>query len=281
MEHAPSQKFAIRLSYLGKNYCGWQKQNKDPEKAPKLPSIQETIEAAVSKMCSEPIRIIGSGRTDAGVNAVGQVAHFRVHDFKFDSNIIKRGLNSLLPEDIRVMEARVVKEEFHAQQSAIKKQYSYFFQQGPAPLPHLMANTWWIQKALNVEAMHSAIQVLLGEHDFKSFQASGADLAKSTVRTILEAEVSRLPLPDYPGCDLNEIGFSMVRIRLVGTGFLKQMVRGIAGTLLQMGENYRNSSEMADILVSKDRKKVGPTAPSKGLTLERVWYKPDVYGNTN
>jgi tRNA pseudouridine(38-40) synthase len=102
---------------------------------------------------------------------------------------------------------------------------------------------------------------------------------KSTVRTILEAEVVRLPMPEYPGQDLNESGFSLVRVRLVGTGFLKQMVRGIAGTLLQVGENQRKASEMQQVLESKSRELVGPTAPAKGLTLERVWYIPDLYGN--
>ncbi len=274
-------KIALRISYLGKNYCGWQKQSKGPDPSAKRPSIQEILEQSLSKMCSEPIRVIGSGRTDAGVNAVGQVAHFRVHNPKFTAEIFRRGLNSLLPLDIRIMNVQEVPEAFHAQHSAIKKQYSYFFQQGPCPLPHLFDTTWWIQRDLNVAAMHEAISLLKGEHDFKSFQASGAKEQKSTVRTMLEAEVVRLKMPDFPGCDLNESGFSLVRVRLVGTGFLKQMVRGIAGTLLQMGEDRRAALEMKTVLESQDRLKVGPTAPSKGLTLERVWYTPDVYGNTN
>ena len=274
-------KYALRLTSLGKNYCGWQRQSLNPEKAPELPSIQETIEKALSKMTNTPLKIVGSGRTDSGVHAVGQVAHFRFDEDRFTKEIFKKGLNSLLPQDIRVMEVLKVSEEFHAQRSATQKQYSYYFQQGPCPLPHLMDTTWWIQKKLDVEGMQTALNVLLGEHDFKSFQASGAPEGRSTVRKILEAEVTRELMPAYPGQDLNDLGFNVVRIRLVGTGFLKQMVRGIAGTLLQIGENYRKPAEMSVILASHQRSLVGPTAPAKGLTLERVWYKPDLYGNTN
>jgi tRNA pseudouridine38-40 synthase len=272
-------KFALKLAYLGKDYCGWQRQSRDPSKSPLLPSIQETIEAALSKMTDSPVTIVGSGRTDSGVNALGQIAHFVLSTDRFDTNIIRKGLNSLLPRDIRVIEAFKVGDDFHAQRSAVRKQYSYFFQQGPTALPQWMETSWWIQKTLNVEAMNEAVSILRGEHDFKSFQAAGSPPMKSTVRNILEAEVVRLPMPEYPGQDLNESGFNLVRVRLVGTGFLKQMVRGIAGTLLQIGENQRKASEMQVILDSKSRELVGPTAPAKGLTLERVWYIPDLYGN--
>ncbi|NDF14172.1 tRNA pseudouridine(38-40) synthase TruA [bacterium] len=274
-------KFALRISYLGKNYCGWQRQSPDVSKAPPLPSIQETVEQALSRMIGSPISLVGSGRTDAGVHALGQVAHFRLDSGRFTTEILRKGLNSLLPQDIRVMQAFSVPEEFHAQRSAVKKQYSYYFFQGPGPLPQFMETSWWIRRTLDLQAMCEAIAHLRGEHDFKSFQASGANPGKTTVRRLLEAEVARLPLPDFPGQDLNERGYGMVRMRLVGTGFLKQMVRGIAGTLLQIGEGQRKPSEMKEVLESKSRSAVGPTAPAKGLTLERVWYIPDLYGNPN
>ena len=272
-------KFALRLAYLGKNYCGWQRQKATEGSAPGLPSIQETIEACLSKMGDTKITIVGSGRTDAGVNALGQIAHFFSPHPKFTAEVFKNGLNSLLPPEIRVLEVFAVPDEFHAQRSAVKKQYSYYFQQGPAMLPQWMDTSWWIRKTLQVEAMNEALQALKGEHDFKSFQASGANPGKTTVRTLLEAEVTRVLMPEFPGADLNERGFSMVRVRLVGTGFLKQMVRGIAGTLLQIGEGQRKASEMKAVLESQKRELVGPTAPAKGLTLERVWYIPDLYGN--
>lgn len=233
-------------------------------------------------MTSRPITIIGSGRTDSGVHALAQIAHFNFEEEpRFSTEIFKLGLNSHLPIDIRVIDVQKVPEEFHAQRSATHKQYSYYFQQGPCPLPHLMDTTWWIQKELDVVGMQEALNYLVGEHDFKTFQATGGPKDKSTVRKILEGTVTREPMPRYPGQNLNEMGFSVVRVRLVGTGFLKQMVRGIAGTLLQIGEKSRNPAEMATILASHDRQLVSPTAPAKGLTLERVWYKPDLYGNTN
>jgi len=272
-------KFALRIAYSGKGFCGWQKQRAEAGDPAGLPSIQETIEAALSKMCDEGVRIVGSGRTDAGVNALGQVAHFRSPKEKFTPDIFKNGLNSMLPQEIRVLEVHPVPDAFHAQRSAVKKQYSYYFQQGPAMLPQWMESSWWIRRTLDVTAMDEAVKVLRGEHDFRSFQASGANPGKTTVRTILEAEVVRLPMPAFPGVDLNERGFSMVRVRLVGTGFLKQMVRGIAGTLLQIGEGQRKASGMREVLESGRRELVGPTAPAKGLTLERVWYIPDLYGN--
>lgn len=265
-------KYALRLSYLGKNYCGWQKQGPATAQAPRLPSVQEIVEQALSSVTDEVTNLVASGRTDAGVHAVGQVAHFRNQNPKLNEEIFRRGMNSLLPEDIRVMKAYRVPDDFHAQQSATHKQYSYYFQQGLCALPLWMDTTWWIQKELNLQAMKEAIAYLRGEHDFKPFQATGMEL-KSTVRTLLEAEVTREKMPAYPGADLDEEGFSVIRIRLVGTGFLKQMVRGIAGTLLQVGENRRPADDLKMILETKDRSKVGPTAPAKGLTLERVWYK--------
>ena len=278
-------KFALRLSYIGKNYCGWQKQLGEKSIAnpnsPLLPSIQETVEGVLSKMVNVRTRVIASGRTDAGVNAVGQVIHFVCEDPRFTTEIFKRGLNTYLPPDIRVIEARRVADDFHAQRSATHKQYSYYFLQGPCALPHLMDTTWWIYRKLDLEAMQAALAYLKGEHDFFPFQGRKAKPVPSTVRHLYEAEVIREPMPAFPGQDLNEIGFYLVRIRLVGNGFLKQMIRGIAGTLLQVGEGKRPANDLKMILDTRDRLKVGPTAPSKGLTLERVWYKPEAYGNSD
>ncbi len=265
-------KYAFRVAYLGKNFCGWQRQSKGGPESPILPAIQELLEDALSRVTDEKITVIGSGRTDAGVNSVGQVAHFRTQNQKLTTDNLKRGMNTFLPPEIRVMRVDRVSEDFHAQRSAMKKQYSYYFQQGPGPLPHLMDTTWWIYKNLDVAKMQEAISHLRGEHDFKAFQAADANPLKSTVRSILEAEVTQEMMPVFPGADLNEEGYSVIRVRLVGTGFLKQMVRGIAGTLLKVGEGRRNPQEMQDILIKKDRSLVGTTAPPKGLTLERVWY---------
>lgn len=192
-------KYAFRVAYLGKNYCGWQRQSKGGPESPVLPSIQEILEDALSRITDEKITVIGSGRTDAGVNSLGQVAHFRTENLRLTEDNLKRGMNTYIPTDIRVMRVDRVQEDFHAQRSAIKKQYSYFFQQGPSALPHLMDTTWWIHKTLDFEKMNEAAAHLIGEHDFKAFQASDANPLKSTVRTILAAEVTREAMPVFPG----------------------------------------------------------------------------------
>lgn len=265
------KKYAAILSYEGTRYCGWQRQKGSAAEG--APSLQETIETVLSKITSEPISIVGSGRTDAGVHATGQVMHFVLNRKEWDPPILMKGLNSQLPPDIRVLHLENMDSEFHAQRSALKKQYSYFFQQGSAALPHLMPYSWWIRKKLNIEAMQEALSDLVGAHDFLPFRASGAAIG-TTVREILEAEVSRENIT-FPRVE-DEI--SLVRIRLVGTGFLKQMVRGIAGTLLQIGEEYRPASAIREILKSLDRSDVGPTAPARALWLEKVWY-PNGFGD--
>lgn len=263
-------KYAALFSYRGTNFCGWQKQ--EGAGAAAAPSIQETIEAALKSITQESMSVVGSGRTDSGVHALGQVAHFRLKEKEWDPNVLRKGLNSRLPLDIRVIALRAAPADFHAQRSAEKKQYSYYFQQGPTSLPHLAPYSWWIHRKLDQQAMQRALDHLKGEHDFKPFQASGSKPLKSTVREIIEAEAVWEPIA-FPGLARPEFGF--MRIRLVGTGFLKQMVRGIAGTLLQVGEGRRDPSCIREILESGDRSEVGQTAPAKGLWLEKVWYPLD------
>lgn len=265
-------KYAVLLSYVGTNYCGWQKQSGSA--ASGNPSLANTIETVLEKITGEKISLVGSGRTDAGVHAVGQVGHFRLHK-EWDPWKIQRGLNSrsMLPVDIRALAVQPVEMDFHAQRSADKKQYSYYFQQGPAPIPHLEPFSWWIHKQLDVGAMQKALDHLKGEHDFKAFQSSGAKPGSTTVREILEAEITR-ERAVFPGVPYPSVEF--VRMRLIGTGFLKQMVRGIAGTLIQIGEGRRPADDIQQILSTQDRFAVGPTAPSRALWLERVWY-PEKY----
>ena len=266
-------KYAIVLSYFGSPYCGWQRQKGNAGGS--KPSIQGTLEEALQKITRENPSVVGSGRTDAGVHALGQVAHFLLREKEWDPQILHRSLNGLLPSSIQVLHVQSVAIDFHAQRSALKKQYSYYFQQGPCAIPHFEPMSWWIRKRLNLEAMRIALQTLVGEHDFKPFQASGSKPG-STVRAILEAEVTTLPIPfplsafsdSFPAQNRLEL----VRVRVMGTGFLKQMVRGIAGTLLQVGEDRRPPQCMSEILETGDRAQVGPTAPARALWLERVWY---------
>lgn len=265
-----SFKYAALISYVGTDYCGWQKQKANAELKAAM-SIQETLEKALSRITSEELKVVGSGRTDSGVHALGQVAHFVLQRKAWDVLILQKGLNSLLPTAIRVIDIQAVDIAFHSQRSAIRKQYSYYFQQGSCPLPHLEPYSWWIQKRLNLQAMQSALSHLVGEHDFKPFRAAGAKPGP-TVRQILEAEVKFEEISFPNPIPIHAKPFGFVRVRVIGTGFLKQMVRGIAGTLLQVGEGRRHPDCMREIICSGDRKLVGPTAPGRALWLERVWY---------
>ena len=268
-------KYALLISYHGAEFCGWQKQ----KELTVLPSIQSTLEQALERITGEQCSVVGSGRTDAGVHAAGQVAHFVLKAKEWETWILQRALNSHLPVSIRIRAVQQVPLDFHAQRSAVRKQYSYYFQQGPSALAHLEPMSWWIYKQLDVSGMDRAIQSLKGEHDFKAFQARGSKPG-STVRAMLEVDVTRIPI-GFPagladGFHSENNAMAFVRVRLVGTGFLKQMVRGIAGTLLQIGESRRPVECMEEVLRSQERSKVGPTAPARALWLEKVWY-PDEY----
>lgn len=262
-------KYALNITYSGTRFCGWQEQ-RGPDSG-STPSIQETVQEAVYNMTGEKVSIVGSGRTDAGVHSLGQVAHFVLKKKDWEPNILFKGLNSMLRPQIQVAGVCRVPIEFHAQRSAVKKQYSYFFQQGPCALPHLEPYSWWIRKKLDLSAMQEALNYLVGEHDFKAFQARGAKVG-STVRQIFEAQVHDEPVV-FPG--MGGETFRFVRVRLMGSGFLKQMVRGINGTLVEIGEGKRPPSDMEEILRTQNRAALGMTAPARALWLERVWYGPE------
>lgn len=266
-------KYAALLSYDGTSYCGWQKQKGSAAQG--APSIQETFENALKKITQETeLKTVGSGRTDSGVHALGQVVHFVLKKKNWDQSILEKALNSQLPMTIRTLAVMPVALDFHAQRSATQKQYSYYFQQGPCAVPHLEPYSWLIKKRLNLKAMQKALDLLKGSHDFKAFQSRGAKPGP-TVREIFEAQIhwEELPFPSIVGWSKDPIGF--VRMRLIGSGFLKQMVRGIAGTLLQIGEERRKPDCINEILATRDRNLVGPTAPARALWLEKVWY-PDL-----
>ncbi len=261
-------KYAIRLAYDGTDFCGWQTQRGVGRNANALPAIEETLVAAIRDLCGEEVTVTGSGRTDAGVHASGQVAHFRLERPGFPVENLRQGLNFRLPDCIRILQLGAVPDAFHARHTAAK-QYSYYFQVGPVNLPHLQRYTMWCRRPFDGEAMAAAVRSLVGEHDFSAF-ASARSGAVSPVREIREAAVSSEPLV-WPG-RFPEGRQAVWRLRLVGSGFLKQMVRGIAGTLKLVGEGRLPAENFAAILASGDRQSAGPTAPASGLWLERVWY---------
>mgnify|MGYP000954954450 CR=1 FL=1 len=168
-----------------------------------------------------------------------------------------------------------VNEDFHSQRSAIKKQYSYYFLQSPCAVPHLDPLSFWAKRELDVKPMRVALRDLVGEHDFKPFQAAGG-VTKTTVREIFEADLEwrEIGFPGFSG--LWQPEHKLLQLRLVGSGFLKQMVRGIAGTLVQIGEGRMPSDQFKKILKTQDRRLLGPTSPGHGLWLEKVWYPADL-----
>ncbi|MEM7600459.1 MAG: tRNA pseudouridine(38-40) synthase TruA [Verrucomicrobiota bacterium] len=263
-------KYAIQIAYDGTDYCGWQIQRGVGSHANTKPSVQEEITAAIRALCDEEVTLVASGRTDAGVHASGQVAHFSLESPRHSHDHFLDGLNDRLPKAIRIHRLGRVPEGFRAQQT-IGKQYSYYFSQGPTPLPHLERYTMWNRHPLDPGSMQEALGALVGEHDFFAFCGAQAKVS-STVRKICEAEVTSEAVPP-PGCfDVERQ--SLLRVRIAGSGFLKQMVRGIAGTLKQIGEGRRPATDMAEILNTRDREHVGPTAPANGLWLDCVWYEP-------
>lgn len=261
------QKYALLISYVGSKVCGWQKQGKD---SGKKPSIQSTLEKTLFKITKEKVVVVASGRTDAGVNAVGQVAHVVFQKKILPEHNLKRALNTLLPSWVKIVDVKKVNEEFHAQHDALKKQYSYYLQLGPAHLAHLGSLSAFYHQNLDLNQMKKAAQSFVGEHDFAAFQASGAKVG-TTIREIFECEITEEKL-GMPGVSAHQ-DIKLIRIRVVGSGFLKQMVRSMVGTLIQIGEGKRPVTDIEVLLKTKNRKLIGPTAAPEGLWLERVWYK--------
>lgn len=261
-------KYAMRLAYDGTDFCGWQTQRGVGRHENPKPAIEGTLVAAIRDLCGEDVTVTSSGRTDAGVHASGQVAHFRLATDRFPEENLRQGLNFRLPGSVQILQLGKVPPAFHARRTTAK-QYSYYFQEGPVNLPHLQKYTMWSRHPLDGGAMAAAVRSLVGEHDFSPF-ASARSGAVSPVREIREATVS-CELLAWPGsfpCGQHRVW----RLRLVGSGFLKQMARGIAGTLKLVGEGRRSAEDFAAIVASGNREAAGPTAPASGLWLERVWY---------
>ena len=240
----------LTIEYDGKDFNGWQKQ-------PNKLNIQGEIERSIKDITGEDVDLIASGRTDAGVHALGQVANF-----KTDSNIpvekIPIALNTKLKRSIRILAAEEVDERFHSRYNCKKKTYKYVINNsanGTAIYRNMQYN---YPERLNEKQMDEAIKYFIGEHDFKGFKASGTS-SKSSVRTIYDAKV-------YKNGD-------RVNIELTGNGFLYNMVRIISGTLIDVGIGKILPEEVPDIINSKERTKAGKTLPPNGLYLIKVEYE--------
>lgn len=237
------------VAYDGTNYRGWQIQ-KNGE------TIESALNRALYELTGEDIHVLGASRTDSGVHAMGNVAVFDTES-RLPGDKFVYALNQRLPEDIRVQESCEVEAGFHPRYQKTVKTYEYRILNRRFPLPAYRLNTYFYYYPLDEAQMRRAAEYLIGEHDFKSFCAAGAQV-KSTVRTIYEAGVARTG--------------DLITIRLRGNGFLYNMVRIIAGTLIQIGCGERKAGDMPRILDACDRRQAGPTAPAKGLTLMEISY---------
>jgi len=252
------QTFRLTVAYLGAGFCGWQSQ-----KNAASPSLQAEIEKALACVLDEKVRINASGRTDAGVHALGQVFAFQTTAHR-SPEAIRSGLNSLLPESIRVCSAEKTSPDFHPQHCVRQKTYRYLIQNSRSASPFLRPFVWPFSEKLDTEKMRRAADCLVGRHDFASFQDSGRK-AKDTVRTIFGLDVKKITDPVFQTEDL-------IEIRITGEGFLYKMVRNIVGTLVEAGRGRLKPEAIKAVLKSRDRRKAGPTAPACGLTLLHVEY---------
>ena len=242
--------FKLIIEYDGSSYHGWQRQKNRK-------TIQGEIEKAIMTITGKKIALTGSGRTDAGVHAFGQVANFYC-DTEISPEVFQRGLNSLMPKDIIIKECNTVNEKFHARYDAKTKTYRYRILNRTTPAAICRQYAWFIKKKLDLDAMQSAILHIIGTNDFKAFEGAGSPRS-STKRRVINA-----------GLQQKEKEYLIFEIE--ADGFLRFMVRNIVGTLLDVGLCKITPDDFKKILLSKDRNLAGATAPPHGLFLMNVKY---------
>jgi tRNA pseudouridine38-40 synthase len=249
--------FKLTLSYDGTNYAGWQIQSN-------APSIQALLERALSMIAGSKVRVVGSGRTDAGVHALAQVASCRL-ETRLTCEELLRAINGNLPIDIRVKEVRHAADDFHALRDAVRKSYRYVIQDGRVHDVFQRGYCWFVPGELDVGSMRRAGSYLTGRHDFASFQSAGSPRA-TTVRTVYELDISRRQGDQDCFIDFD----------ISANGFLYNMVRNIVGTLVEVGRGANKPEWVPTVLRALNRQGAGPTAPSQGLFLMRVKYGTDL-----
>ncbi|WP_432738377.1 tRNA pseudouridine(38-40) synthase TruA [Maridesulfovibrio sp. FT414] len=245
------KRIKITVAYDGTDFCGWQLQSG-------VRTVQGELEGAIARITGSPVRAHGSGRTDSGVHALGQVVHFDV-DARRASVPWQQALNSLLPDDITVLDCEHVSDEFHSRFSALRKSYTYSLWLNNSFFLPWRRRFVWKCGPLDLDALDRGMAFFQGEHDFASFQNTGTTVS-STVRTIFE--FSR-----QSGETEHEI-----LLRVCGSGFLKQMVRNMIGCLVEIGRGKAEPDSVRSLLQMKDRTLAPATAPAQGLCLEGVYY---------
>ena len=242
--------FKIIIEYDGTSYHGWQRQQNEY-------TVQGEIEKALFTMTGKKIALTASGRTDAGVHALGQVANFNC-DTDLSSQAFQNGLNSLTRDDIVIISCNIVDENFHSRFDAKSKTYNYRILNRDLPVAINRQYAWFIKKKLDLDAMQLSVRHIIGAHDFKAFEGAGSPRSHTT-RRVFKAEIA-------------EQGNGLIVIEIKADGFLRFMVRNIVGTLVDVGLGKITSDDFKEILLSKNRSMAGATAPPQGLFLMKVKY---------
>ena len=243
--------FRVLLQYEGTRFKGWQRQESTDN------TIQGRLEQLISRMCQEPIEIQGSGRTDAGVHALGQIFNFH-SSTSMSCNEMRDYINQYLPEDIAVLEVAEVPIRFHSRLNAKGKKYSYHINNSVIPNVFWRKYSIMIEKPLDIQSMKRAADFMIGTHDFKSFTSTKKG-KKSTIRTIESISIVQER--------------EMIHITFKGDGFLYHMIRILVGTMIEIGLGDREPESIITILEKKNREEAGYLVPAKGLILEKVYYE--------
>jgi len=238
------------VEYNGGGYHGWQRQNNTI-------TVQQVIEEKISIITREEIKVIGAGRTDAGVHAINQVANFKTGS-KIEETKLLQGINSLLPRDVVVKHLVEVEDAFHARHNARSKVYLYQIYNRPVRSVMYRDYAWFVRESLAIDRMRAALLLLKGTHDFSSFSAADKEI-KNHVRTVMDVDVK------VAKC-------GMIKIYIEADGFLRYMARNIVGTLVDVGKGKLTPAEFMDLIEIKDRRRAGVTAPAQGLFLMEVKY---------
>mgnify|MGYP001470841983 CR=1 FL=1 len=245
------QRVRLDIAYDGTHYMGWQRLGQGRS------TIQGTLEAIIGKLLNHEIYLMGSGRTDSGVHARRQVAHFDTTQ-NLQRYQLVNAINALTPPDIKIKAAYLCPGDFHALAQVKRKIYKYYILNRPVSSAFNYRYTWWIRKPLDIEYLNLLSQILVGRHDFASFRTQGSPV-KSTVRQVYSA-TWKYKRPD------------LLVFTVCGNGFLKQMIRNIVGTLVDFHLRGKDTDALLQVLKAQDRRQAGPTAPPQGLFLHNVIY---------